>query len=135
MTVATADAPLDLHALWRRWRTPAAVLALLLVTAFVLAVVENAPPSRPLDPTDPSHQGGRALSQLVRDRGIDVVAVREATGSPVTADTTVFVPDPTSLTHGDLAYLASQAGTVVAIAPGRRELNALGVAARPMSVG
>src|SRR5439155_25647864 len=92
MTVATVDAPIDLRAMWRRWRTPAAVIALLLMTAVLLAVIENAPPSRPLDPGDASHQGGRALSQLVRDRGVEMVAVRDVRGSRVTLDTTAFVP-------------------------------------------
>src|SRR4051794_20082853 len=127
--------PIDVQALWRRWRTPAAVVALLLITAVVLAVIENAPPSRPLDPSDASHQGGRALAQLLRDRGIDVLAVRDVTGSPITSATSVFVPDPASLTRDDLASLGSRAGAVVVVAPGRRELQALGVTATPLPRG
>src|SRR4051812_22717550 len=135
MTVAAVDAPIDLGAMWRRWRTPAAVVALLLMTAVLLAVIENAPPSRPLDPGDASHQGGRALAQLVRDRGVDVVAVRNVRSSPVTGDTTAFVPDPSSLTRDELSYVAAGARTVVVVAPGRRELQSLGVAAVPMPGG
>jgi hypothetical protein len=129
MTTATLDLPIDVRALWRRWRLPAAVVALLLITAVLLAVIENAPPSRPLDPTDASHQGGRALAQLLRDRGVDVVAVHDVTDSSITRDATVFVPDPTSLTREDLAVIGDRAGTVVVIAPGRRELQSLGVPA------
>jgi hypothetical protein len=134
MTATTLDVPIDVRALWRRWRTPAVVAALVLLTAVLLAVVENAPPSRPLDPSDASHQGGRALAQLIRDRGVAVIAVRDVTASPITADTTVFVPDPTSLARDDLSYIGRRAGAVVVVAPGRRELQALGVAATPTPV-
>jgi Domain of unknown function (DUF4350) len=129
VTAATIDPPVDLGALWRRWRMPAAVAAVLLVAAIVLAIIENAPPTRPLDPADPSHQGGRALAQLVRDRGVDVVAVRDVTTATITAGTTVFVPDPTSLTRDDLSYLSRQAASLVVVGPGRRELRALGLVA------
>src|SRR3954454_12507569 len=135
MTAATVDVPLDVRALWRRWRTPAAVVAFLLVAAVVLAVVENAPPSRPLDPSDASHQGGRALAPLVRDRAVEVVAVHGVTDSPIAPQTTVFVPDPSSLTRDDLADIGSQAAAVLVIAPGRRELQSLGVAALPSPGG
>jgi hypothetical protein len=135
VTAATVELPVDVRALWRRWRAPAAVVALLLIAAVLLAVVENAPPSRPLDPSDASHQGGRALAQLVRDRGVDVVAVRDVQSSLIASDTSVFVPDPTSLTRDDLASIGSRAGTVVVVAPGLRELQALGVAASPLPRG
>jgi Domain of unknown function (DUF4350) len=135
VTAVTFDAPIDVRAMWRRWRTPIAVVGFLLIAAVILALVENAPPSRPLDPSDPSHQGGRALAQLLRDRGVDVVAVQDVAGSSITAQTTVFVPDPTSLTRDDLADISSRAGSVVVIAPGRRELRALGVAGLPTPGG
>ena len=131
MTAATVDLPVDLRAVSRRWRMPAAVAALLLVTAVVLAIVENAPPSRPLDPSDPSHQGGRALAQLVRDRGVEVTAVRDVRTSAIPPDATVFVPDPASLSFADLRSLAASATSLVVIAPGERELSSLAVAATP----
>ena len=131
MTTATVDLPVDLRAVWRRWRMPAAVAALLLVTAVVLAIVENAPPSRPLDPSDASHQGGRALAQLVRDRGVEVTAVRDVGATTIPSTTTVFVPDPASLSVDDLRSLAGLATSLVVIAPGQRELRSLGVAATP----
>ena len=135
MTAATLDVPLDLRAAWRRWRLPAAVVGFVVLTAVLLAIVENAPPSRPLDPSDPSHQGGRALAELLRDRGVDVVAVHDVADSPIPAQSTVFAPDPTSLTRDDLAYLAGRGTSVVVVAPGRRELEALGVDATPMPGG
>jgi uncharacterized protein DUF4350 len=99
--------------------------------AFVFAVIENAPPARPLDPNDPSPSGGRALAQLVRDRGVAVEAVRRVGGAPLPAGTTVFVPDPASLSQSDLNFLTLQAATVVLMAPEERELQALGLGARP----
>jgi hypothetical protein len=133
VTAVTVDLPVDVRRIWRRWRFPLVVGVLFVSLAVVLAAIENAPPSRPLDPTDPSSQGGRALAQLVRDRGVEVQPVRNVGGSPMARGTTVFVPDPTSLTQGDLTYLSLQAATVVVVAPGRRELRALGIAASPVS--
>jgi hypothetical protein len=129
LTAVAVDAPLDLRATWRRWRAPVGVAAFLLLAAVILAVVGNAPPSLPLDPSDTSPDGGRALAELVRDRGVDVVPVKQVSVTSLTPGSTVFVPDPTSLTRGDLHLLAGQARMLVVIAPTERELTALGVVA------
>ena len=135
MTAVSVEAPIDLRATWQRWRAPIGVAAFLLLAAVILAIVGNAPPSRPLDPSDPSADGGRALAQLVRDRGVDVVPVKDVTTASVTPSSTVFVPDPTSLTRADLQYLGSQASTLVVVAPTERELNALAVVATMLPRG
>jgi hypothetical protein len=69
MTALAVEAPPDLPAVWRRFRLPLLVAALLLSSAFIVAAIENAPPRKPLDPRDASHQGGRALAQLIRPSG------------------------------------------------------------------
>ena len=132
MTAAAIEAPPDLRAVWRRWRAPMAVAAFLLLAALVLAIAGTPGSSRPLDPNDPSPGGGRALAALVRDRGVDVTAVHAVSSAPLNAAATVFVPDPTSLTRGDLRLIAGQATTIVVIAPSDRELEALGVVATPL---
>ena len=132
MTAAAVDAPLDLRAVWQRWRAPLGVVIFLVLAAVLLAIVSGGSASRPLDPADPSPDGGRALAQLVRDRGVDVVAVHDVIGSSVPVGSTVFVPDPTSLTRADLHFLAVRTKMLVVIAPTDRELRALDVVATPL---
>lgn len=136
MTALTIDAPLELRQLWSRWRFPLIVALLFLGFAVVLAAIENAPPSRPLDPADPSSQGGRALAQLLRDRGVDVHPVDAVGGAPLPQGSAVFVPAPASLPTSDLGYLARQGAPLVIVEPGTRELRALGLSAvRPQHAG
>ncbi|HET7310798.1 MAG TPA: DUF4350 domain-containing protein [Mycobacteriales bacterium] len=132
MTAAVIDAPLDLRDVWHRWRGPICVAAFLIGAALILAIAGTPSPGRPLDPSDPSAGGGRALAQLVRDRGVEVVAVHEVSSAPLGTTATVFVPDPTSLTRSDLRSLADEAMTLVVIAPTDRELQALRVVATPL---
>ena len=134
MTAATTatpvrEAPLDVRALWRRVRWPVLLVGGVLAVAVLLAVVQNAPPQRPLDPRDASPVGARALAQLLRDRGVDVRAVPDATGLAPDPGTTVFVPDPQSLPRTSLEALAASSADVLVIAPSSRELDALGVTA------
>jgi hypothetical protein len=128
MTATTIEAPLDLRDLWRRWRFPLIVLVLAIGAAVALAAVENAPPQRPLDPRDASPVGARALAQLLGQRGISVVPT--ATVPSGLTDVTVFVPDPQSLSGTQLARLHDSSSSLVVVAPGGRELDALAVDAR-----
>lgn len=129
---AVTEAPFDVRAAWRRARFPALLALLALGVAVGLAVVQNAPPERPLDPGDASPVGARALAQLLRDRGVDVTPLAATAALPTDASTTVFVPDPRSLTRGALAELASSTGVVVVVAPTDRELTALSVPISPV---
>ncbi|MDQ1706139.1 MAG: hypothetical protein QOF18_2505 [Frankiaceae bacterium] len=133
LPVVTED-PLDLAATWRRVRLPALLVLLVLGVAVALAVVQNAPPERPLDPRDASPVGARALAQLVRDRGVDVTAEASTSGLPLNASTTVFVPDVASVPKDALQALAGSPADVVAIAPGPRELTALAFPATRVGV-
>jgi len=131
MTATSIEAPLDLRAVWLRWRWPAALVALVLAAGVLLAAIENAPPQRPLDPRDASPVGARALAELLRQRGVTVTPV--TTVPEGAAATTIFVPDPQSLPGHELARLNQTAANVVVVAPGARELTALGVDARPVT--
>lgn len=134
MSVAVIEAPLDLRAVWSRWRAPIGVAVFLVVIASILAIVGSSATSRPLDPADPSAGGGRALAQLVRDRGVQVAPVHAVSGTNATG-ATVFIPDPASLSRGDLEHLVTQARTLVVVAPSDREMEALGVVATPLPSG
>src|SRR4051794_33895697 len=130
MTAVAVEAPLDLRDVARRWRFPVVLVVLLLGVAAALAAVENAPPQRPLDPRDASPVGARALAELLRQRGLTVIAthsVSDVTGA------TVFVPDPQSLTRSQLAQLGGTATNLVLVAAGSRELTALHIDARPLT--
>jgi len=129
MTATTVEAPLDLRAVWLRWRWPAAIVVLVIAAGFALAAIQNAPPQRPLDPRDASPVGARALAELLRQRGVTVTpAASVPTG--LTA-TTIFVPDPQSLSGAELARLNDSSANVVVVAPGSRELEALAIDAHP----
>lgn len=129
MTAAVVEAPLDLRDQWRRWRIPALLVALVIGVSFALAAIENAPPERALDPRDASPVGARALSALLQQRGVSVTATSVVPVAPIGA--TVFVPDPKSLTGNELAQLNNSEASLVVVAPGSRELDALVVDARP----
>lgn len=127
------DVPFDARRAWRRARVPLLLVALLVGLAVVSAVIRNAPPQRPLDPRDASPVGSRALAELLRDRGVAVQAVAPAdAGSALTSGATfVFVADPAGLTGRQLSALASSTADLVVVAPNRRALGALGIAATP----
>ena len=128
MTAATVEAPLDLRAVWTKWRWPVAVVVLVIAAGVALAAIENAPPQRPLDPRDASPVGARALAELLQQRGVTVTPVMAVPESPTA--TTIFVPDPQSLRALELARLNQTAANVVLVAPGNRELTALGIDAQ-----
>jgi hypothetical protein len=128
MTTAAIEAPLDVRAVWRRWRFPIVVLVLAFVAAIALAAVENAPPQRPLDPRDASPVGARALAELLGQRGVSVAPSASVPTS--LTNTTVFVPDPQSLTVAELAGLNASDADLVVVSPLARELDALGLDAR-----
>jgi hypothetical protein len=107
---------------------PLLVGVVLVAAAVVLAAIENSPPRRPLDPRDASAAGGRALAQLVRDRGVTVDEVASTRGVRRDASTTVFVPDPASLLRTQLTALAQSTADVVVIGARSRELHALRMA-------
>jgi len=131
MTATTVDAPLDLRLVWLRWRWPAALVVLVIGAGVVLAAIQNAPPQRPLDPRDASPVGARALAELLRQRGVTVTAAATVPSRPTA--TTVFVPDPKSLTRAEFARLNETSANVVLVAPGSRELAAVGLDAHPVA--
>ncbi len=114
----------------RRARVPVLVALLVIATAIGLAAVGSAPVSRPLDPTDASPAGARALVALLRQQGIDVDVVRNVSALRSAPDTTVVVSLPEVLGPDELATLSENTSDLVLVAPEDDVLSSLSVPAR-----
>src|SRR5581483_7041747 len=132
VTAIAVDQPLDLRATWLRIRLPVVLALLLVAVAVAAAWLSNAPPRRPLDPRDAAPQGGRALATLLTARGVSVTGTADVSTVVADAPSTVFVPDPGSLTVTALQELAASPASLVLVAPGRRELEAVGASVSPV---
>lgn len=103
--------------LWRASRGPLAVALAIGLAILVMALIGHAPTSGRLDPESAGGDGGRALAELLRDRGVDVQRTRGLPGDP---RGTVLITDARSLTDADLARLTGlvTVSHVVLIDPG-----------------
>ncbi|RFS86447.1 DUF4350 domain-containing protein [Actinomadura spongiicola] len=95
----------------RRWRSARGVVAVLLVmvvVAVILAALRPATSPLALDPTSPKQDGGRALAELLRQRGTEVTVARN-TEAVFTADpgSLVLVTRTERLTDRDLSRLSA----------------------------
>jgi hypothetical protein len=134
MSVTVAERPLDVSALWRAARYPAALTVLALALITILAAIGRAPNSTPLDPRNANANGARALAALLTDRG---VAVSVATSLPQlasTSDTTILLADPGEISDRAYAAISKSASTVLIVDPFSNELTALGVDVTPDAV-
>jgi hypothetical protein len=84
---------------WRRVRAPLILAAVVLLTALISAVFTQRAKAGMLDPDAADAGGARALSQLLKDRSIDVTRVR---GLPSQLRGVVFVPFADSLSESEL---------------------------------
>jgi len=119
----------DLLARLRRARLPLFVAALVIATTVGLAIVGSAPDTRPLDPTDASPSGARAVVALLRQQGIDAEAVTAVDRLRSAPDTTVVIPSPGVLGPDELALLSESRSDVVLIAPDDHVLSLLAIPA------
>lgn len=118
-----------LGSLRRAW-VPVLIAALAVAVAIGLAVVGSVPVSRPLDPTDASPSGARAIVALLRQQGVEVNvahSVGELASSP---DTTVVVSLPEVLGPAELATLSENTSDLILVEPEDDALTALGVPAK-----
>ncbi len=116
---------------WRRWRAPLAVIAVILAGGIVVALLQPAAGTTGyLDPGNPQPDGARALATLLAERGTAVVraptvaaaARAAATGSgPARGPVTLLITDPELLTTGQLRALARNPGQ-----PGHRRAGPRG---------
>jgi hypothetical protein len=113
----------------RRWRGPAALVALILLAGLMVALLQLRPPvTGALDPDDTGPAGAHALVALLTGRGQTVLragTVAAAVAQAQRGPATLVVTSPSRLTPGDLATLARLPSSVLLVAPGRAALAAL----------
>ena len=124
----------DLAGWLRRAWLPVLITALVLATAIGLAVVGSAPVARPLDPTDASPDGARAVVALLRQQGIDVETASSVDELKSSPDATVVISAPDVLGPGLLTNLATNTSDLVLIAPGEDALSTLGIPAHESGI-
>lgn len=130
--VASYDEPPgpDVAGWLRRAWLPILIATLVVATTVGLAIVGSAPAARPLDPTDASPAGARAVVALLRQQGIDVEPVSGVEQLRSAQDTTFVIADPGVLGPDELAVLSEGHSDVVLIAPEDNVLSLLGIPVR-----
>jgi hypothetical protein len=118
--------------LWRRWRVPLALAAVIVLGGIVIALLQPGPAiTGYLDPSGTDAAGAHALADLLSGRGYSVTrettpaAAESAAGAPGRGGVTLVVTSPGLLTAGQLAGLARVQADLVLIGPGRAALAAL----------
>jgi hypothetical protein len=129
MSVATAEAPVDLSDLWRRVRAPTLIAAIAVTLITLLALIGAAGNDRPLDPRNTAPDGAHALAALLADRGVAVNLPNTLADVGTDSSTTVLLADPEAVPTRALTAIAGTTATVVAVDPTQRELAALDVPA------
>ncbi|WP_167047150.1 DUF4350 domain-containing protein [Salinibacterium sp. ZJ454] len=109
-----------------------AALFAVLVGVIVFALVGSSAGGDPLSPTNAAPEGSRALAEVLRDQGVDVVPTvsldqtrKEATSAGL-EDTTIVLFDPSGfLTEDQLRQTTGLATHLIVIDPDFGQLNAL----------
>ncbi|QHC67221.1 DUF4350 domain-containing protein [Rathayibacter sp. VKM Ac-2759] len=118
-----------LGALLRRGRVWALLLALVAVGTLLLTVATGAPtPAPDLDLDSAAPDGARALAQVLREQGIDVVRADDlGTALDASGDgATLLIDDPSAvLDESQYAGLGGAAGAIVLVQPTGAALDAL----------
>ena len=105
------------------WPTAAGVLLVLVVLLLVIGGLQGS--GNDLDPRGATPNGGKALATLLRDRGVHVDLVHEASDAQDAAgsDVTVLVTAPSELPERAIASLIDSGARVVLIAPEQSVLD------------
>lgn len=119
---APSAAPAPVSERVRRWRGPAAVVALLLGTAIVLGLVQSSMSRGSLDPEGIDARGARALVRLLEAEGVRVSPVRTTADAVEAAgpDDTVLVTVPDLLTPEQVDEVVDTGARLVLVAPQAR---------------
>jgi hypothetical protein len=114
---------------WRRLRFPLVIAAVILAGGALVVLLQPRSATAYLDPGDPGPTGGRALAQILGERGHAVVRAGSAAQAvhAVTAarDATLVVTSPQYLTSGQKAELAGLPGARVLVEPDASTLRSL----------
>jgi uncharacterized protein DUF4350 len=117
---------------WRAARMPVAVGAFVLLAGLVIGTLTQPSTAGLLNPDGVDDGGGRALAQLLRERGVTVAVTRSsAEAGAAGPGTTVLVAFPELLTAGQLRAVHGSGADLVVIAP---EPDALAVLAPNVEV-
>jgi len=118
--------------LWRRWRVPLALAAVIVLGGIVIALLQpGAAVTGYLDPAGTDGNGAHAIADLLSGRGVSVTreitpaAAESATAEPGHGGVTLVVTSPGLLTAHQLDGLARVQADLVLIGPGRAALAAL----------
>ncbi|KQP97572.1 MULTISPECIES: DUF4350 domain-containing protein [unclassified Rathayibacter] len=127
-STASVTSP-TLGALLRRGRVWALLLALVAVGTLLLTVATGAPtPAPDLDLDSAAPDGARAVAQVLREQGVEVVRADDLDTAldAVGEDTTLLIDDPSSvLDESQYAGLGGAAGALVLVQPTGAALDAL----------
>jgi hypothetical protein len=121
--------------LWRRWRVPLALVALILLGGTVTALLKpTAVITGYLDPAGTDAPGAHALADILSDRGDKVVRVTTPAAAAAAAagpgDVTLVITSPQLITTQQLASLTRIAADRVLVGPDQAALTALAPAVR-----
>ena len=115
------------RARWRRHRTTVVIITLLVVVAALAVLPRPRTSGIPMAPDNPSAAGGRAVAQILADRGVRVEYVRttSAAVARATAGTTLLVTSTDLLDTTQVAALGRTAADLVLVDPSAPALAAL----------
>lgn len=112
--------------LWAAARAPMAIGLLVLLGAVIIAVTGSQANRGLLDPRATDEAGGRAVAELLRARGVDVVLTRTtARAASAGSETTLLVAFPDRLAPSQLTAVARTTADLVLVAPGADALREL----------
>jgi hypothetical protein len=129
MTVAVAEPPIDVTAVWRRIRYPVVLVVIGLALVTVLAAIGAEGHHAPLDPRSTAPDGAHALEVLTEQRGVPVTLATTIGQINDSATTTVVISQPGELSEAALHAVAASAATVVLVDPADPALRAFDVPA------
>lgn len=111
---------------WRRARWPVAVLTALVALAGLSAIARPATSSTPLAPDNPGPNGGRAVAEVLGDRGVDVTYVQTVAEAVGAADegTTLLVAESTYMLDEQADALVGTPADLVLVSPSEHLLSA-----------
>jgi len=112
---------------WRRARGPLGAVALVLGVGLLTSLLGARTSTVPLAPDNPREGGGRAVAEVLRDRGVRITYVRtvaEATAA-AQAGTTLLVADTAALMGDQVDAVAAVPADLVVVSPEAYHLSAL----------
>jgi hypothetical protein len=131
VSVVAAEQPVDVSAIWRALRLPAALIVIGLALVTILAAIGTTPNSAPLDPRNDAPNGAHALAALLGNRGISVSVASDLQQLDTSGKATIVLSDPAALSDRAMRSVATSAATVLLIDPQQQVLTAFGVDAAP----